>query len=96
MNTTRKMSANIWKGIGLMWSVCIKFKPATNWRPIVRQFEDSLEATRFIDECFIKWDVRVGILFFAGNWVRNYFIAPSNRAEHLRKARLQLLGREYY
>lgn len=79
-----------------MWSVCIKFRPETNWRPIVRQFGDSIEATRFIDECFIKWDVRVGILFFAGNWVRNYFIAPSNQAEARRKARLRLFGNENY
>lgn len=90
------MSAISWKGTGLMWSVCVKFKPDLNWRPIVRQFKSSILATKFIDECFVKWPVWKAHLFFQGVHMKYYCHAPSDLAEARRKACLQKLGREIY
>ena len=79
-----------------MWSVCIKFKPSTGWRPYVRKFENYTEMSRFIDQAFIKWDVYRAHVFCNNVHMKYFTMAPSDLCERRRKARLQWLGREYY
>lgn len=90
------MSANLWKGIFAMWSICIKFKPSSGWRPYVRYFDTFLDLTFFVDNAWAKWPIWKVHVFSNGQHVRYWTMCPGEIAERRRKARLQKLGREIY
>lgn len=81
MNTTPPKSGNIWKGIGAMYSICIKFKPETNWRPYCRQFSTENECCDFVNEAFDKWRVQHVSVFKDGQFLNCFWLSPRLTAD---------------
>lgn len=79
-----------------MFSICIKFKPESNWRPLCRRFDDIDDCKRFIDDAFKKWKVDHCSVFCDGVFMTCYWLSPSltaalrESAQKLREKRLHL------
>lgn len=59
-----------------MYSVCVKFKPVTNWRPCCRQFETESECKSFVDAAFEQWKVHHVSVFVDGRFCKCFWLAP--------------------
>lgn len=70
-----------------MYSICIKFKPESNWRPNFRQFESLQGAYNAICEAFDKWPVHHASLFNNGVFERCYWRNPEETAAARNAAR---------
>jgi hypothetical protein len=71
-----KMSWNIWKGIGPMWSTCIKFEQRTGWKPMVRKAETMEEIVEVVNKAFDDYDVHHACVFLDGVFMHYYKEAP--------------------
>ena len=64
-----------------MYSICIKFKPELNWRPLCRKFETKDACIDYINEAFEKWDVQHVSVFLDGQFLKCFWFSPKQRAE---------------
>ena len=71
------MSGILWKGIGIMYSICIKFKPELNWRPYCRQFNTEDECHDFVNDAFKKWNIQHVSVFKDGQFLNCFWISPA-------------------
>lgn len=62
-----------------MFSICIKFKEFSNWRPQCRQFEDRKEMVDYINDAFDRWPVKHCSVFLDGRFLHCYWISPAQR-----------------
>lgn len=65
-----------WKGIGVMYSICIKFKEQLNWRPMCRQFESENACHDFVNEAFDRWPVKHISVFKNGTFLTCFRVSP--------------------
>jgi len=81
-----------------MWSICIKFKPITGWRPLVRQFETEDACKGFINDAFDKWKVQHVSVFKDNLFMTCYWMSPRTCAairasvENMRRSKQRLYG----
>lgn len=76
MSSTARMKEPGQKGAGKMYSVCIKFKPESNWRANVRQFSDFQEVEDYLNEKWPLWPVSHAFVFRDGAFVTKYLFSP--------------------
>lgn len=60
-----------------MFSVCIKFKPESNWRANVRQFSDFQECLDYLNEKWPQWPVSHAFVFEDGRFRQKYLFSPA-------------------
>lgn len=77
MNFTPRKKEPGQKGAGNMFSVCIKFKPETNWRANVRQFSDFQEVLDYLNEKWTLWPISHAFIFEDGQFRQKYLFSPA-------------------
>ena len=77
MSSTARKKEPGKKGVGKMYSVCIKFKPESNWRANVRQFSDFQEVENYLNEKWPIWPVSHAFVFEDGRFMQKYLFSPA-------------------
>lgn len=77
MNFTPRRKKPGQKGAGKMYSICIKFKKESNWRPNVRQFSDFQEVIDYLNEKWEVWPVSHAFVFEDGRFKQKYMFSPA-------------------
>lgn len=70
-----------------MYSICIKFKQESGWRPQCRQAATVDEIMDLIGQAFEKWPVKHVSLFDNGVYCRTFFMPPFDVRKAMQSAR---------